>query len=133
MFYSGVNLQRHMDRLHSSRYKGPLKCPYCSFACSEKQELTSHCSNIHRFKCDICQKTFSSYPGLKNHNKTMHGSEDLLYKCKTCGKCFESTSRLKIHERSHSDDKMFKCVLCGKGYKYKCTLENHMRVCDCQQ
>ncbi|CAG2225894.1 KRAB [Mytilus edulis] len=62
----------------------------------------------------------------------MHGSEDLLYKCKTCGKCFESTSRLKIHERSHSDDKMFKCVLCGKGYKYKCTLENHMKVCDCQ-
>lgn len=130
MFYSDGNLQRHIDKMHSYGYDGPMKCSYCSYACSHGHELNSHLEIMHKFKCDTCQKTFSSFSGLKNHNRTMHGAEDLLHKCSICGKCFENVSRLELHERSHSDHRQFKCQHCGKDYKYKCTLQKHLKVCD---
>lgn len=132
-FHSEMNLHRHIDKQHASQYIGHLKCPFCSFACDDQSQLSCHRNTVHRFICDTCQKTFSTYSGLKNHNKTMHGSAEGLYKCKCCGKLFESSSRLMLHERSHSDAKLYQCVRCDKEYKYKCSLDNHLKSCDGQK
>lgn len=115
-----------MSIVHSTIYRGPIKCVYCNFACSDENQLQQHCKETHKYICDVCNKAFSSLSGISNHNKVAHGSVESLFTCKLCGKIFGSACHLKTHERSHSNNRNYQCPACKKTYKYKCTLDHHI-------
>ena len=125
MFYSKSILNRHISTVHSGICSGPIKCSYCSFACSSEDMLTWHCKETHKYICEACNKAFSSISGIYNHNRVNHGSKEDLFNCQICGKTYGNVSRLEIHMRSHSDKKNYQCLICKKSYKYKCTLDHH--------
>ena len=52
------------------------------------------------FKCDICQKNFSSKSALNTHRKTIHSDVGTIasFNCTSCSKSFETSRGLKLHE-----------------------------------
>ena len=52
------------------------------------------------FKCDICQKNFSSKSALNTHRKTIHSDVGTIasFNCSSCSKSFETSRGLKLHE-----------------------------------
>ena len=103
----------------------PVCCTTCSFSCYSHKQLLQHCKLVHKYTCEPCGKSFSSFSGCQTHNKVHHGTGDNLWSCKTCGKKYVAVSRLEIHERSHSDSRPFICVTCDKTYKHKKDLLGH--------
>ena len=118
-------MKRHMSTSHPFVLRGPIRCPYCYFSCSNDDELTMHHKDAHKYICKTCKQAFTSRSGIYTHNKVFHGAAENLWKCKICGKGYGSSSRLKIHELCHTSRKIFKCAHCEKRYKYKYSLDHH--------
>ena len=67
--------------------------------------------NSSKFSCRYCQKTYSSQPSLRIHEKWHTG--DLKHKCNFCVKRFRNPSEVKRHEMTHTGRKE------EQGYKYR--------------
>ena len=52
------------------------------------------------FKCDICQKNFSSKSALNTHRKTIHYDVGTIasFNCSSCSKSFETSRGLNLQE-----------------------------------
>ena len=65
-----------------------------------------------RFKCQVCEKTYSCKSNLTRHNLVKH-SEHSGFQCRFCCKTFAYSTNQKKHEKTHrSDDSstiVFKC------------------------
>ena len=62
----------------------------------------------NNFKCEICEKTFSTKQRKRQHIKTHEGQRN--YKCDSCGKSFTTSGNLKIHINVvHEGQKDHKC------------------------
>ena len=59
--------------------------------------------NSSKFSCRYCQKTYSSQPSLRIHEKWHTG--DLKHKCNFCVKRFRNPSEVKRHEMTHTGRK----------------------------
>ena len=53
-------------------------------------------SDVERFLCDVCSKTFSKAWGLKKHKKTHLGLKDK--QCSYCSKTFPDQLNLEEHK-----------------------------------
>ena len=53
-----------------------------------------------RYKCDVCEKKFTTGRHLKTH-MTVHTGER-AFKCEICYKQFSQSGNLKIHEKIHT-------------------------------
>ena len=77
-----------------------------------------------KYKCEICNSSFSLQRLLNRHMKTH--SFYKRYQCQYCGKGFNDTFDLKRHIRTHTGIKPFKCDHCDKSFTQRCSLEAHL-------
>merc|ERR1712226_655946 len=77
------------------------------------------------FRCNECDKIFTSLCYLKQHNKTFHNGEK-PYKCGQCGKRFPVEVLYQEHLAKHAGDKPYKCEVCPKQFNHKTDLRRHM-------
>ena len=87
-----------------------LKCDHCSYTTFQGPYLKKHLAEKHgigeaRFKCDICNRVFSSSGHLKNHREGVH-LKNVKYKCNKCNYFAYCEVNLKGHKRTnHSRNK----------------------------
>ena len=87
-------------------------CHICDFATKHKSSLTIHLA-VHgigaRFKCDQCEKDFSTKGSLQNHIK-VHKS--CPQKCYQCGKMYKTVASLRNHIANIHSEKRLECDEC---------------------
>ena len=90
--------------------------------------LQAHKKEKHGpFICNICGKEFSAKASLEKHG-VVHG-ETYRYKCEQCQKGFSSIHSLTVHENVHHKGiKPFLCTICGNGFTSKISLVEHMNM-----
>jgi len=131
-------------------------CHICDYATNRKDNLTQHLfvhGIGHRFKCDQCDKDFSTKANLQTHIKThnscpqkcnqcgkmyktakclnhhiahMHSEKRL--ECDECEKIFSTIGRLNYHKKSVHVLKSFKCDQCKYRAKTKGNLAQHIKA-----
>ncbi|KFB46232.1 AGAP008901-PA-like protein [Anopheles sinensis] len=88
-------------------------------------------SQVTRFSCDSCPKTFDTKSKLEKHSKTHLAYEEQVFKCRMCDKIFRTKSTLICHEKVHGEngvDNSFSCVECGKVFASDDKLQVHRRL-----
>lgn len=79
---------------------------------------------VKKYKCDLCEKAFTSRDILKKHIRSHTAERPFL--CSFCGKGFSSTYALKVHTRQHTNETPFTCDHCPAAFKQKCSLITHL-------
>lgn len=111
-----IILRGHLRTQHSLIGK-QYKCTACDLSFVEKWTMAQHFRNTHteirRFICTVCGKSFKKSRHLINHNYVHTGEK--LYKCthEGCDKCFRVDSSLRAHMRVHAVVKPFHCTTDG--------------------
>ena len=68
-------------------------------------------ANNARFKCEICETSFSTKHSLKIYVKIVHG-EEKIFPCNVCSKTFGFKSNLNKHMKTiHEDKKVSNVIL----------------------
>ena len=62
------------------------------------------------YKCNMCQKTFSSSGNLRSHEKNHKKKE--TQQCKLCDKSFLKKSEFKEPAQVHIEEKQYSCYSC---------------------
>lgn len=110
-------------------------------------------SSVSRFKCKMCNKTYSNEKKLQNHQENKH----IVYKkqekvpkrvsfsdhvivhevkeyhsCRKCPKIFEDYETLKVHmKRMHKKRKCYVCFYCSKDFVDRTFFKVHIKLhCD---
>ena len=82
---------------------------------------------IKKFKCTVCDKSFTSKHGLAGHTLSHTGEKPWV--CEHCSQSFRDQSNLISHRKTHAPDfEGFKCEFCGKSFDYKKRLNEHIRT-----
>lgn len=81
-----------------------------------------------KYPCDICDKKFTRFCDLFNHDKVDHESVPKNCMCNVCGKLFVSENRIQIHKGRYHSEKPFTCDVCDKKFLTKRTLQKHMII-----
>ena len=106
-------------------------CSYCQKVLSSKYAKLRHESIVHMNKkdyhCDVCDKYFSTFYGLRGHLAGNHGGQKL--KCDLCSAEFSYPHTFKEHtERcSNKKQRQFCCSQCEAEFNTKRTLKVHSR------
>ncbi|KAI8290726.1 hypothetical protein K4K60_004578 [Colletotrichum sp. SAR11_57] len=124
-FHHGFNNKKDRDS-HQNRHDRPYPCPLeerCGFApvgFSSNKDRQRHVRNYHpdlseapsaflqmsrrvesaKFKCSICDKSFTRNINLKGHERSHFGERP--YACSHCGKAFARLNDCRRHERIHT-------------------------------
>uniref|UniRef100_A0A1A9X5Q1 C2H2-type domain-containing protein n=1 Tax=Glossina brevipalpis TaxID=37001 RepID=A0A1A9X5Q1_9MUSC len=104
------------------------KCELCDKSFSSENRLKVHTKLKHLrdrpYKCTLCLKAFAEERYLKAHSYTHTG-----YTCAKCSKVFTTAKGLKRHMPLHSDVKNFLCTYenCGKAFASELKLKQHFR------
>ena len=75
----------HIKTVHTD--KSPFKCDSCNKSFTSVSQLNGHIKTVRRrdFNCGSCDKSFKTSSHLNTHTKTVHeGKRDNI--CQTCGK-----------------------------------------------
>ena len=103
-----------------------FKCEECDRGFSTRQHLTTH-KRTHTgekpYSCDVCGKGFANPSNITQHKRTHTGEKP--YSCEVCGKGFSDTSNLARHMRTHTSEKPYGCDVCEKAFKFKHHLSDH--------
>lgn len=104
-----------------------LECHLCGKTYATKSSLTTHLQSVHsdvkKFMCSECDKTFARKCYLDVHMATHTGEKK--YTCDECGKSFAQRSTLNTHKNLHTST--HKCTECGKTFGRKSFLAQHLR------
>ncbi|KAI5934154.1 Zinc finger protein 510 [Manis javanica] len=93
---------------------------------SEQKVCQRTHSEVKRYKCNECGKSFCQKGHLIQHLRTHTGEKP--FECNECGKTFSQKSHLSTHQRIHTAEKPYKCNECGKTFVQKSTLRGHQRI-----
>lgn len=108
----------------------PVACPECHKVFSNKYHMLSHLkghSEIARYICEICTKTYSNASNLSKHKRIVHQGI-LSFICHFCGEAFPSRQTRDTHSRIHSGEAPFHCDYCTKSFRSKQTLQRHIEM-----
>nr|XP_023019904.1 gastrula zinc finger protein XlCGF26.1-like [Leptinotarsa decemlineata] len=117
-------LKAHAKR-HEEDYK-KFRCDLCQKSFSSKRDLTDHLNvhaNVKNYHCKVCNKAFRTKQSVNKH-MPIH-SEKRPFKCTLCDKRFKKQSILRKHSFTHSRLRPYVCELCPKNYKSKESLRVH--------
>merc|ERR1712226_672760 len=82
-------------------------------------------TNTKKFKCDICEKSYTSKQILAKHVDVFHkGLKN--HCCDQCGKAFGRLATLRVHMLRHTGKCPFKCIYCELGFKEKRNMLKHI-------
>ncbi|CAF2983839.1 unnamed protein product [Rotaria socialis] len=107
------------------------KCQECDkdFSTSHGLEVhvrRTHTSELRPYSCDLCSKRFGHALSLVQHRATHR--QERCFQCKTCGKAFKRSSTLSTHLLIHSDTRPYSCVHCGKRFHQKSDMKKHTYI-----
>lgn len=121
------------------------KCDICGKKFASKFKMTEHRathSDIRKFQCELCDKTYKNLSMLREHKNTVHATTR-PFTCQECNKAFKDrkgeTSTifikycleliflgLKQHARTHVE-RQFTCPICvSTSFTVAHTLRSHM-------
>ena len=101
---------------------------------SFKRQRTTKCISLtidsrnekkRNFRCETCDKYFSSSSSLWQHKKT-HLDDRQTYKCQMCQKTFISESNLDVHVKIIHMGHRIKCNECSRIFCYKNGFDRHV-------
>ena len=82
-------------------------------------------ANNQRYKCDICENTFSQKYTLTRHKYNVH-AEEKRHTCEACGKKFATFSNLERHNNDvHRGIRHFVCPDCPQEFSRLANLKRH--------
>lgn len=84
------------------------------------------------YVCHLCNKTFSRFCDLLDHDEIQHDDLPKRYRCGVCSKMFLMEDRAKVHYNFyHTKTKgtmNFQCSYCGMELKSASAVANHERM-----
>lgn len=118
-------LKQHMNK-HYCNYS----CTKCENSFATKRSLSAH-QETHQdgsFKCDLCDKIFSTRTKKQYHEKAKHMGTRNISNCPYCDVPFRSYYQRNQHMvKVHDLDVKYKCNVCNKGYILKSLLMSHIK------
>ena len=152
-FYAKNDLTKHFMRIHQKVKTQCITCKeFVSYGTLKRHQDAIHLK-LQNFKCNKCNKEFSSKRYFIRHNKTkrhmqvdeqeqeqVYGNENELlkesnkskyekHKCELCDKKFATNWKLQRHITGlHKKSKIFDCNWCEMKYAWKQSLDNHIRL-----
>ena len=115
------NHEEYGDEIQETDHKlenvSPWVCDTCGKECSTKQNLKTHCQNVHKM-CAKCDKTFVD---KNKHYKLWHSK----IKCKHCDYSCKDKNKLTIHmEENHNftnskQSGSGRCQICSEVFESK--------------
>ena len=119
------NLTRHLF-VHGIGER--FKCDKCDRDFTTKHSLEvhirTHDKNEKKVSCQICQQKFSQKGHLTTH---MQIHEDKTIPCDQCSNMFGTERALKLHKKYVHVLKAFKCVHCNQKFKIEQRLIRHIK------
>lgn len=105
-----------------------FKCQLCQKSFTTYYGLQKH-SDLHEngYLCKFCKKEFAVKSDMSNHIFADH-KEDQKHACDHCDKSFTQKSSLKEHIRTHfPNEKPFLCPICGQAFNLSSSLRHHIQ------
>ena len=134
------SMRIHVKRIHE---KGPLnyKCVFCEKSFMNNHHTQQHIRKVHapgviepgdlksslkKFRCDLCEKTYTGYTQLQCHLKAHIG--DKKVQCNKCLKLFVTKYDLKHHEKLVHELEKVQCNVCEKSFQNDYGLNFHVKI-----
>uniref|UniRef100_A0A8D8JH88 Zinc finger protein 729 n=1 Tax=Culex pipiens TaxID=7175 RepID=A0A8D8JH88_CULPI len=120
--------QHHLEGKSEDRQHA---CTICPAAFKKSSHLTQHTRShygIKSYRCEICNKTFTTNRSLKIH-RISHGSTVPDFRCDQCPASFNLQSSLRRHAAIHENpDRSYSCPLCKRVFKWFQNCKAHIRT-----
>lgn len=104
---------------------------YESMAPFDHHHQPTNKTEVPRYQCSDCAKSYSTHSGLNKHKQfhciaSGNSQAKKTFNCSFCAKAYTSLGALKMHIRTHT--KPCKCHLCGKAFSRPWLLNGHIRT-----
>ena len=117
-FASNRKLCYHQNRCKTCQHTAKYRCGKCSKMFSTPRQLKEHQvahSDVRKFRCHICDKSFKRKWNYILHMKSVH-SDVKNFQCHVCGRRFNRDSSCNRHVETHFGIKNFKCTVCDRSF-----------------
>ena len=129
VFENAERIKKHFEEVHDSVKTVPARrssnsydlCTHCNKSFSGKRKFILHQEIEHKYKCDLCPRSYILQPDLLHHILKYHESIDSdAFTCKFCEHKFSDEGAWRQHEAAP--------------HEHACTMEECLRsFCDRRQ
>ena len=120
----GSSIPNHMKLVHMTEVPD-TPCPHCGKVVKELQRHIKR--SHEKLPCDLCGKLVPPGHMLRHNDQYHTAPEERRYKCELCNKGFSTKQRLTDHVHTHTGEKPYTCQYCGKGFANSSGCRLHVR------